>query len=152
MPTEDGLVLSVSQNSAWIRTSRSACCEHCQSQHTCHTLGGPGNETTVEAINTIGARQGDQVVVEFSTASLMKGTFLIYMFPILCLLLGAAVGVRLTPIFGLEESVLPVLMGFGAFILSLPVVILVGNRLGRKDAYKPRIIRIKKPLPPEDEA
>jgi sigma-E factor negative regulatory protein RseC len=102
----------------------------------------------VETINPIGAREGDLVVIEFSTASLMKGTFLIYMFPILCLLVGAGIGVKLSPFFGWEESVLPAVTGFSAFVLSLLFVVLQGNRLAKKDAYKPKIIRIKKPSPP----
>lgn len=149
MPTEEGRVLRTDKDSAWIQTIRSASCEGCQSRHACHTLGGGGNDRAVEAINTIGAREGDQVVVEFSAASLMKGTFLIYMFPILCLLLGAGIGVKLAPIIGWDASALPALMGFGAFVLSILLVVLLGNRLAQKEAYKPKIIRVKRPLPPE---
>ena len=80
---------------------------------------------------------------------MIKGTFLIYMFPILCLLAGAGIGVRLSPVLGLDESALAAVIGFGAFALAISMVIFLGNRLARKDAYKPRIIRIKKPLSPE---
>lgn len=153
MPTEEGHVVKTADKTAWIQTVRSASCEGCQSRHACHTMGGGGNEAAVEAINTVGAREGDQVIIEFSTASLMKGTFLIYMLPIICLMIGAAIGVRLTPLFnGLNESTLPALVGFGAFILAILFVVSVGNRLGKKDAYKPKIIRVKKPLHPETEA
>ena len=148
MPTEEGVVISADDKTALIQTTRSACCEGCQSRHACHTMGGGGNEMAVEAINTLGAKKGDQVVVEFSTASLMKGTFLIYMLPIICLMIGAAIGVKLSPLFDFNESTLPALTGFGAFILSILFVVLVGNRLAGKDTYKPRIIRIKKPLFP----
>ncbi len=150
MPTEEGRVLKTDDTTALVQTTRSAGCEGCQSRHTCHTMGGSGQESAVEAVNTIGAREGDQVVLEFSTGSLMKGTFLIYMFPILCLLAGAGIGVKLSPLFaGLDESVLPAVIGFGAFVLSIILVVFLGNRLALKDAYKPRIIRVKRPLPPE---
>ena len=153
MPTEQGHVIRTRDKTAWIQTTRSASCEGCQSRHACHTMGGGSNEMAVEAVNTLGAKEGDQVVVEFSTASLMKGTFLIYMLPIICLMIGAAIGVKLTPLFdGINESTLPALVGFGAFILSILFVVFVGNRMGKKDAYKPKIIRIKKPLHPVDEA
>ncbi len=150
MPTEEGRVVRTDENRAWIQTIRSAACEHCKSRHTCHALGGGGNDMAVEAINTLGAREGDHVVVEFSTSSLLKGTFLIYILPILCLMIGAGIGVRLSPVFGLGESVLPAAVGFGAFALSILFVVVYGNRLARKDGYKPRIIRVKKPLPPEE--
>lgn len=152
MPTEEGRVIRAEDKTAWIQTIRSASCEGCQSRHACHTMGGGGNEMSVEAINHLGAREGDQVVVEFSTASLMKGTFLIYMLPIICLMIGAAVGVKLTPFFDVNESTLPALMGFGSFILAVLSVVFIGNRMGKNDAYKPKIIRIKKPLHPVNEA
>lgn len=146
MATEEGRVLSADNNKAWIQTTRSAACEACKSRHTCHTMGG-GNDMTVEAINKIGAREGDQVVVEFNTSSLLKGTFLIYIFPILGLLFGAGIGVKLSPIAGLDESALSAIIGLSAFALSLLIVILIGNRLGKKESYQPKIIRVKKTLP-----
>lgn len=148
MPTEEGRVLRTDHDRAWVQITSPDSCESCQSRHACHTLEG-GKDMTVEAINTVGAREGDQVVIEFSTASLLKGTFLIYLFPIICLLIGTFIGVKLSPAFGLGESTLPAIIGFAAFVLSILLVAILGNRLARKDAYTPNIIRVKKPAPPE---
>ncbi len=146
MTTEEGLVTKANATTAWIKTQRSAACEHCESRDTCKTLGG-GNGMEVEAVNAAGAKAGDEVVVEFSTASLLKGTFLIYMFPILCLLLGAGIGVKISAATGLDRSLVSALTGFGALVLAFVFVRFQGNRLALKNAYKPRIIRIKqKPL------
>ncbi|MEW6079400.1 MAG: SoxR reducing system RseC family protein [Thermodesulfobacteriota bacterium] len=148
MATEEGHVIKTDKGIAWIRVSRSAACESCQSRNACHSLGGGEKDLTVAAVNPVGAREGDRVVIEFSTASLMKGTFLIYLFPILCLLAGAGLGVRLSPLLGWDESALSALSGLGAFVLAIILVVVLGNRLGKKDAYKPKIIRVFKPLPP----
>ena len=146
MPTEEGLVIKTDDDYAWIQTIRSAGCESCQSRHACQTLGGGGNEMLVKAVNPVGAVEGDQVVVEFNTGSLLKGTFLIYMFPIICLLIGAGIGVKLSRAYGLDESILSAAVGFGALVLSILLVIFIGNHMGKKDAYRPRIIRVKKPI------
>jgi len=146
MPTEEGVVLRSSGATAWIKTQRSAACEHCHSKDSCKTLGG-ANDMQVEAVNELGARAGDQVVIDFAIGSLLKGTFLIYMVPILCLLAGAGIGVRISAAAGLDRSLTSALTGFGALVLSLIFVRFQGNRLSQKAAYKPRIIRIKQHLP-----
>ncbi|MFP4039491.1 MAG: SoxR reducing system RseC family protein [Desulfosudaceae bacterium] len=146
MATEEGLVLRASETTAWIKTTRSTACEHCHSKDSCKTLGG-ANDMQVEAANPVGAKEGDQVVIDFNTGSLLKGTFLIYIFPILCLLAGAAIGVKISEATGQDRSLVSAICGFGALVLSMFFVRFQGNRLSRKDAYKPRIIRIKHRLP-----
>ncbi len=147
MAIEEGLVIKAAGSRAWIKTQRSAACEHCHSKDSCHTMGGGGNDMEVEAVNPVGAKTGDQVVISFSSASLLKGTFLIYMVPVFCLMIGAGVGVKLSQMFGLEQTITSALIGFGALVLSFIFVRAKGNRLAESDAYKPQIIRIKKPLP-----
>ena len=44
----------------------------------------------VDAVNSVGAQVGDRIMLYFETGSLLKATFLLYIFPILCMLLGAA--------------------------------------------------------------
>ncbi|MDY6905273.1 MAG: SoxR reducing system RseC family protein [Thermodesulfobacteriota bacterium] len=152
MATEEGTVLRTSPDSAtaWVRTVRSAACEHCHSRESCRTLGG-NNDMEVESINQAGAKAGDLVVINFSTVSLLKATFLIYMFPIICLMLGAAAGYKLSARIAVDESLLSGLMGFGAFVLSILFVRVRGNSMARSAAYQPKIIRIKKPGPPTDQ-
>ena len=152
MATEEGIVIRTSGTSAWIRTQRSAACEHCHSKDSCKTMGG-GNDMEVEAANRVVARTGDRVVVSFATASLIKATFLIYMFPILCLMAGAGIGVRLsqTVFPSVDQSVLSALIGFGAFVLAVVFVRIRGNRMAKEDQYKPVIIRILKNRPSQSE-
>lgn len=146
---EEGVVIRTIGNRAWIKTRRSAACEHCHSKDSCKTLGG-SNDMQVEAVNPVGAKEGDQVVLSFSTASLLKGTFLIYMVPVLCLLIGAGIGVKLSQIYGYDRSAASALVGFGALFASFFFIRAKGNRLADTEAYQPRIIRIKRPLPPDE--
>ncbi|MFZ5564545.1 MAG: SoxR reducing system RseC family protein [Thermodesulfobacteriota bacterium] len=143
MATEEGIVIRVSGAGTWIRTVRATACDHCTSRDTCKTIGG-GNDMEVEVANPVDARVGDRVMVSFQTASLLKATFLIYMFPIICLMIGAGIGVRLSQegVFAMDQSSLSALTGFGAFVLAVIYVRIRGNRMAREDQYRPSIIRV----------
>jgi sigma-E factor negative regulatory protein RseC len=70
---------------------------------------GGGNQMEVKALNTAGARAGDRIVLSFETASLLKATFLIYVFPIILLIVGAAIGQMLASLIDFSPSALSVL-------------------------------------------
>ncbi|MDY6824667.1 MAG: SoxR reducing system RseC family protein [Thermodesulfobacteriota bacterium] len=146
MATEEGTVIRANPDTstAWVKTVRSAACQHCQSRQSCRTLGG-GNDMEVETLNPIEAKAGDLVIINFSTASLLKATFLVYMFPILCLMLGAAAGFKLSGPLAIDESLLSGLVGFGAFVLAILYVRVRGNLMAKSATYQPKIIRVKKP-------
>jgi len=96
----------------------------------------------VKAINSVGARVGDRIVLSFETASLLKATFLIYVFPIVLLIVGAALGQTLAPLIGFSPSELSVLVGFGFFLTALFIIKARANKMARKNAYQPRISKI----------
>ena len=97
MTKEEGVVIKTDTATAWIKTIKTSACASCSAKSSCHTMGG-GKEMEVEAINTAGARIGDRVVIGFETASLLKASFLLYVFPILGLILGAFIGQTAAPL------------------------------------------------------
>lgn len=98
----------------------------------------------VEAINTVGAKAGDRVVVSIDTSSLLKASFFLYVFPVLCMISGAFFGQELAHSYSLNESFVSALAGFAALFLSFLLVKYKGNRLAAKDEYRVKIIRIKR--------
>ncbi|MEJ2166242.1 MAG: SoxR reducing system RseC family protein, partial [Desulfobacterales bacterium] len=74
-----------------MKTSKTGACKECSARGSCHSSGG-GEEMEVEVINEVGAKVGDRIVLSFETGSLLKATFLLYVFPILLLILGAVIG------------------------------------------------------------
>ena len=118
MATEEGIVIAVGPSTARIKTTRSGACKSCASRGSCHTAGG-GNDMEVEAINTVGAKVDDRVVINFDSTSLLKVSFLLYIFPILCLLAGALSGQQLAAAFGLDPTAFSVVFGITFFILYL---------------------------------
>ena len=103
---------------------------------------GGGQEMEVKALNPAGARAGDRIVLSFETGSLLKATFLIYVFPILFLIAGAALGQMLAPFTGFSSSALSVLLGFALFFAALVIIKARANKMAQKKAYQPKITKI----------
>ena len=143
MPTEKGVVIKVDATTAWVTTTKTSACEGCAAKSSCTTLGG-GKEMEVEAINDIGARIGQKVVLQFHTSPLLKATFLLYVVPILFLILGAFIGDQAAPRFDMDPSTCSVIVGLVFLGISIKFVKSKGNKLAKKDAYRPKIVRILK--------
>jgi sigma-E factor negative regulatory protein RseC len=104
-------------------------------------LGG-GKEMEVEAINDAGAKVGQNVVISFDTTPLLKATFLLYVVPILFLMVGAIIGDKMAPIFNFDVSTFSLITGLLFFGLAIMLVKSKGNKMAKKDKYRPKIIRI----------
>ena len=96
----------------------------------------------VKAINSAGAGVGDRIVLSFETASLLKATFLIYVFPIIFLIAGAALGQVLSSFIAFGSSALSVFLGFAFFFSSLFIMKARANKMAKKKTYQPKIIKI----------
>ena len=141
MATEEGVIIRTDRSGTWVKTLRSDACESCSSKSTCHSLGG-GKEMEVSAINLIGARVGDRVVLKMDTLAFLKGTFLVYMVPVLLLVGGAGLGEWIALTSHLTSPLPSILGGFGGLAFGLVLMKVVANRLAKKDAYRPRISRV----------
>jgi sigma-E factor negative regulatory protein RseC len=96
----------------------------------------------VKAINSAGASVGDRIVLSFETASLLKATFLIYVFPIILMIAGAVLGQVLAPFTEFSPSGLSVLLGFAFFFSALFIIKARANKMAKKNAYQPKITKI----------
>lgn len=143
MATEKGIVIEVGPGTAWVKTSRTASCEGCTQRKSCHVSAG-GNEMEVEAINVLGARVDDRVVLHMKSSALLKASFLLYVFPIMVMLAGALLGQHLAPNWDLNPSGLSAVTGISGFILAFLFVRKKGNQMAKSQDYRPRIIRVVK--------
>jgi sigma-E factor negative regulatory protein RseC len=96
----------------------------------------------VKAINIAGAREGDRIVLSFETKSLLKATFLVYVFPIIFLILGAAIGQMLASRVAFNPSALSVLLGFAFFFTALFIIKARAKKMAAKNAYQPKVTKI----------
>ena len=141
MATEQGVVLRTDAESAWVKTMRSSACEGCTAKSSCHSMDG-SQQMEVKALNPAGAREGDRIVLSFETSSLLKATFLIYVFPIIFLIAGAAFGQILARLLAFNPSAFSVLLGFAFFFGALFIIKARANKMAQKKAYQPKIIKI----------
>ncbi|MBI9086256.1 MAG: SoxR reducing system RseC family protein [Desulfobacterales bacterium] len=141
MAREEGIVIEVGDDTVTVKTTRSASCEGCASQGSCMAQG---DDMEVQVQNNAGARVGDRVVIEFETASLIKATFLLYIFPVICLLVGALIGNVAGERLGINPSGLSAALAFFLFFASFALVKFGSNRMAGKDAYRPKIVRVSK--------
>ena len=139
--TEKGIVIKIDSNTARVRTTKSSGCESCTAKHSCNATG-TGQEMEVDAVNEVGARVGDRIMLYFETGSLLKATFLLYIFPILCMLIGAALGHWFSLKNGMNPSAPAAAAGFLFLILSFIFVRSRANKLAENDRYRPKIIKI----------
>lgn len=81
-------------------------------------------------------------MLNVSSSALLKVSFLLYVFPILLMIVGAVIGQNLGPRLQMDPSTLSLLTGLLFFILAFVIVRLRSNRMGQKAEYRPRITRI----------
>ena len=141
MATERGIVIRTNSGTAWVKTIKTGACEGCSARGGCHSLGSQG-ETEVNAINEAGAKTGDRIVLSFETASLLKASFLLYVFPILLLVLGAVIGQETASYIGFDPSGFSAVVGFFFFFAAVLIIKLKADQLAKKKEYRPKIIKI----------
>jgi sigma-E factor negative regulatory protein RseC len=141
--SEPGIVKRATGTKAWVVTTRSEMCEACASQGACKVLGG-GKEMEVEAINTAQAKPGDQVLLTLEDQSLIKLSFLVYMFPILALIAGAALGQKVGPLLSINQELASFGLGAIAFGLAFLIVRKKDKTLEQTGSTIPRVTRIIK--------
>ena len=141
MATEQGIVIKADSRAEWVKTVKSGNCAGCTARGSCHTMGGD-DEMEVRAINEVGAKVGDRIVLSFKTSSLLKASFLIYVFPILLLIVGAAIGQKMAPRFDFNPSGFSAIMGFAFFFVALLIIKTMADKLAKKNDYRPKVTKI----------
>jgi sigma-E factor negative regulatory protein RseC len=141
LATEQGIVIKLEAEVASVSMVKSSACKGCSIKGHCRPAED-GKEMEVEALNAVGAQIGDKVVVSFETSSLLKISFLLYIFPILSLIAGAFLGEKLSEYSAFSESASSVIFAFLFFIAAFLVIKATGNRLAKKSEYRPKIIKI----------
>ncbi len=143
MATEKGIVIKTGRNTAWVKTLQAEACEGCSS---CGTCGAQRADSEVEVINEIGARVGDRILLDFKTSAFLKVTFMLYVFPIICLTLGAMLGLQVAADYGYDPSVFSAVLGFAGFFISVAIIRVVGQKIAAKKNYRPQITRVLPPV------
>jgi sigma-E factor negative regulatory protein RseC len=137
-------VMKIEGGVTYVRTNRKSACGTCSSGGECGStsliklLGG--KEVLFRAVNEVGARVGEEVLVGVEESALTSGSAAAYLVPLLFLILGAAAGTFLggTPSGKDAYAVLGALAGLAA---GFAVLKWFSGRVGASRKYQPVILR-----------
>ncbi len=145
MIEEHGRVIDVRDGYVWVETQRRSSCDKCSLNAGCGTsvlsriLGQ--RRTRVRALDTLGAKNGDEVVIGIEDAMLLRSSLAAYLVPLLGLLSGALCGGTLASALDIPAeagSILCALAGMAGGIVWL-------SRHSRRTAhdrrYQPTVLR-----------
>ena len=141
MTAEKGIVETVGDDWAWVVTQRKEMCEHCGNKGSCHMVQGT-NRMVVKARNLARAREGDEVELYLSTKTKLKGLFIMYMFPVIGLLVGAFSANSLAELTGLNKTVAMALFTSGGLVLAFLLARFLGDRMETSQKLMPSISRV----------
>lgn len=144
MATEEGIVIRAGgqkAQTAWVKTVQSGPCKSCSERNSCHGES-KNQEREVEAINLVGAKVGDLIQISVDSGALLKATFLLYVFPIICMFAGALAGNKLGVDMNINPSTLSVLVAAIFFTGAMIIVRMRAGRMALKMEYRPKITRI----------
>jgi sigma-E factor negative regulatory protein RseC len=150
MVTEEGIITAVTSSTAWVKTVRSSSCEACEARDSCQE-GNHTKEMTVQVDNLINAGIGDRVAIGFRTGPLLKLTFMLYVFPIILLIIGAALGQAAAPILHTDQSLTSIFTGIGCFAVAFLIIRKLNDKLASQKKYMPFLLRIVQKNPPVKE-
>ncbi len=145
MITESGIVTNANPSFAWIKTIRSNACNTCSSKGDCTTINDQ-KKMIVTVKNTLNVAKGDQVVIGIETGPALFLSFLLYIFPIVLLMVGALIGNSIASLFQMNTSFVSMVSGFLLFALAFYIIKKKNNSLAKQDKYKPFLVRKKSPL------
>lgn len=141
MHTEKGIVKSIEGGWAWVLIRRTHACSHCSQKDLCHMVEGT-DRMVVKAKNPASARKGDEVELYLSTKSKLKGLFILYMFPVLGLLIGAFSANSLSGVLGFNKELGMVLFTLSGLILAFLLAKLLAARMETNRELTPIVSRV----------
>lgn len=132
---QEGVVLSIENGLAKVKTSRHNDCENCGS---C-----PGNAAIVlDARNPLGAKPGQRVIIEVKEAEMLKSAFIVYMLPLIAIFAGAMLGGYLAERLASEALWFQVGGGGVAFVSSVYYIKFFDRKARTNIKMQPVIKRI----------
>lgn len=123
MIEENARVIAIEGEIAWVETRRKSTCGGCSAKNSCGSsllerfVGQRNNRLAVSRVADI--HEGDEVVLGLDESKLLRGSFAVYMLPLLLMLLMAMLAPGLVPGQWLGSEAASVLGGLSGLGLGL---------------------------------
>lgn len=144
MIEEQGRVVGVDGDYAWIETARKSSCSSCSAKG-CGTgalagvLGARSQQLRVP--DSLGVTPGEQVVLGLQESALLRGSLAVYLAPLLGMMLAALFAEAMAPQWGLEGEGLSALFGLLGLTLGLLWVRRFSRRAAADKRYQAVLLR-----------
>lgn len=145
MVKEEGVVTSATDSIAWVKTVRTSACDACEAKDNCEILNSKSS-IHFKVRNVLNAKKGDRVVVGVQTKPLLFLTFMLYVFPIFLLLIGALAGDNLASFFNLDPNLMSISFGFALFFFAIVIIKMINKKVEKNWKYKPFLVKVLKSL------
>ena len=147
MIEEQGTIIRINNDIAFISIEKGAECDSCGSKALCKAGGGGAREDksmTVEARNPIGAEVGERVVFTVGAATVLRAGMMLYLVPLLSFIAGVVVGQVLGPELMPDTNLdlVSAVLGFVFVAVSFMGLRIYGKRAETNDTYRPAIVRV----------
>jgi sigma-E factor negative regulatory protein RseC len=146
MIEEQGQVVDVQGEFAWIESERTTTCGSCAVRKGCGTsaiakvLGQ--RRVRLRVLNRIDAHVGDQVVIGIAESGLLRGSLAVYAVPLLGLFAGALAGQLLgSALFTLPSDLLAIGGAICGFVAALAWLKRFSHNSEKDAAYQPVVLR-----------
>lgn len=143
MLKEEGKVKIIDEKYAFVAAKEGYACLTCPLIGACKALGVEG-EMVIKAINYVGAKVGDKVIVAVGSNMFFKAAALIYLLPVVAFIIGAVIGGSVAPHLDLNVSAeaVSVIFGLVYLIASLFIVKLFIRKIVESDTDRARVIKV----------
>jgi sigma-E factor negative regulatory protein RseC len=132
---QEGVVVSAAGEMARVRTSRHNDCANCGA---C-----PGNKAIVlDARNPLGAKPGQQVLIEVQEVGMLMSAFIVYMLPLIAMFAGAVAGGYAAEQAGSASYWYQVTGALAVLVIAIMYIRHFDRRAGRSKNMQPVITRI----------
>lgn len=140
----EGIVREIRGTKALVITDRKSMCGQCAAHDFCELIGG-GKEMLSEALNPIGAREGDTVRIGLPSGTVTKASSIVYLVPTAGFIAGAGIGYYIGKLYSLDFNISTFIGCLAGLGLSLVAVRRLSNFLSKRPSYQPEIIKIIDP-------
>ncbi len=142
MIEEPGRVVALEPGAAWVETYRKTTCSGCSARNGCgqglmDRLGVPPRVGAVRVMSSVQLAVGDSVVIGIQEDVLLRGAFLVYLFPLVALFISALFASELS-----AEEPYVILAGLTGFLSSWVLVRHLSRQKANDIALQPVVLRV----------
>ena len=139
MISEQGIIEKISNETAYVRVTKSSACKHCESKDSCNISD---RDMIVEVTNRLNAKEGDRVELSVPEGTFLKLSLLVYIMPVIFLMTGAFLGNYLSILLGTSSSATAAITGALFLVIAFIGLKIYEEKKKTGDKYYPRMTRI----------